>query len=136
MEKSRLDYSKYRIEKAEKELRIAKSLFNDEEFEASTNRSYYAIFHALRSVTVLDGFESRKHSGIISYFNLHYIKTEIFQRDMYLMIDSAFTVRNKTDYEDFYVISPEETQRQIHDAEKILGMIKSYLKIRWEEDQN
>ncbi len=50
MEKSRLDYSKYRIEKAEKELRIAKSLFNDEEFEASINRSYYAIFHALRSV--------------------------------------------------------------------------------------
>ena len=46
------------------------------------NRSYYAIFHAIRSVNALDGFDSSKHSGVISHFNQEYVKTGMFEKNL------------------------------------------------------
>ncbi|MCD7980748.1 MAG: HEPN domain-containing protein [Clostridiales bacterium] len=39
------------------------------QYRTSMNRSYYAVFHAMRAVNVLDGFDSSKHSGVIAHFN-------------------------------------------------------------------
>ena len=69
MDGSVKDLSIYRYERAEKELKTAGELLHGDNIAASVNRSYYAVFHLLRAVTALDGFDSRKHSGIIAYFN-------------------------------------------------------------------
>ena len=50
------------------------------QFKSSVNRSYYAVFHGLRSVTALDQFDSSKHSGVIAYFNYTYVKEGIFDK--------------------------------------------------------
>jgi len=39
-----------------------------ESYKSSANRVYYAVFHAMRAVLILDGFDSKKHSGIIAEF--------------------------------------------------------------------
>jgi uncharacterized protein (UPF0332 family) len=44
-------------------------------FSQSINRSYYAIFHATRALLALNKFDTKKHSGVIAYFNQNYIKT-------------------------------------------------------------
>ena len=74
MDSSVIDLSKYRLDTAKGDLKAARLLFDATEFRSSVNRSYYAIFHALRAVLALDGFDSSKHSGIISYFNLTTLK--------------------------------------------------------------
>ena len=74
MEGNIIELSKYRFSNAKEDLESAQLLLGDGKYKASANRSYYAIFHALRSVTALDQFDSNKHSGIISYFNKHYVK--------------------------------------------------------------
>ena len=56
MEGSVIDLSKYRYQSAVEDLAAAKTLLNAEQYKASVNRSYYALFHALRAVTALDGF--------------------------------------------------------------------------------
>ena len=78
MEGSLVDLSKYRLSTAKSDLNAAKVLYSAKEFRGAVNRSYYAIFHALRAVLAMDDFDSSKHSGIIAYFNQHYIKTEVF----------------------------------------------------------
>ena len=80
MEGSVKELSKYRFEKAQSDFETAKSLYELKQYRASINRSYYAIFHALRAVVALDGFDSSKHSGIIAFFNLHYVKEGIFDK--------------------------------------------------------
>ena len=72
MDSSVIDLSKYRLDTANADLKAARLLFDATEYRSSVNRSYYAIFHALRAGLALDGFDSSKHSGIISYFNLNY----------------------------------------------------------------
>ena len=44
-------------------------------------QAVYAVFHAMRAVLILDGFDSKKYSGIISEFQRLYIKTGIFAKE-------------------------------------------------------
>ncbi|MBO7474279.1 MAG: HEPN domain-containing protein [Ruminococcus sp.] len=97
MDSSVIDLSKYRLDTAKGDLKAARLLFDATEFRSSVNRSYYAIFHALRAVLALDGFDSSKHSGIISYFNLNYVKTDVFSREISKIISSAYRLREKAD---------------------------------------
>ena len=131
MEGSVVDLSKYRFSKAQDNLETANVLFDLGKLEDSINRSYYAIFHAMRSVTILDNFDSSKHSGIISYFNLHYVKSGFFDKDMSDAINTAFKLRQKSDYQDFYVVSKEQTQAQVEKAKLIINIIQTYLQKRW-----
>ena len=131
MEGSVVDLSKYRFEKARDNLETARVLFGLEKLEDSINRSYYAIFHAMRAVTVLDNFDSSKHSGIISYFNLHYVKSGIFDKDTSDIINTAFKLRQKSDYQDFYMVSKEQAQTQIEKADLIISRVHPYLIKRW-----
>ena len=133
MEGSVADLSKYRFGNALEDLDAAKSLLEEKKFRQSVNRSYYAIFHALRSVTALDRFDSKKHSGIIAYFNRTYVKTGIFDKEVSQIIDSAFRLREKADYQDFYAVSAEQAGLQIEKAEKIIKTIRPYLENKWTE---
>ena len=126
------DLSKYRIEKAKEDLATAKSNFAAGSYRASVNRSYYAIFHALRSITALDQYDSGKHSGIIAYVNQHYVKTGVFNKDFSKLIDSAFRLREKADYEDFYIVSIEDAKKQIENAETLIVIVEQYVKEKWQ----
>jgi len=127
------DLSKYRLKTAKEDLATAKKNFEDASYRASVNRSYYAIFHALRAITALDHFDSGKHSGIIAYVNQHYVKSGIFDKEFSKLIDSAFRFREKADYEDFYVVMIEDARKQIEKAESVIAMIDEYVLGRWTE---
>lgn len=127
-----IDLSKYRFDTATENLDAALTLLNDRKFKASVNRSYYAIFHVLRAVTALDEFDSSKHSGVIAYFNRTYVKEGIFDRSVSKMIDTAFRLREKADYQDFTIISREQAQEQLDKAEKIINVVKLYLIEKWD----
>ena len=71
MESSLIDLSKYRLDRAKEDLETAADNLSSGKYRASVNRSYYAIFHALRAITALQNFDSGKHSGIIAFFNQH-----------------------------------------------------------------
>jgi uncharacterized protein (UPF0332 family) len=108
-----MDLARHRLDVARECLRDAEQSISFGSFAASANRSYYCVFHAMRAVLALDGFDSKKHSGIISEFQRCYIKKGIFPTRFSSLITSAFNLRNKSDYEDFYIASKEEVQHQI-----------------------
>lgn len=127
------DLSKYRLETAKDDLATAKKNFEDARYRACVNRSYYAIFHALRALTALDQFDSGKHSGIIAYVNQHYVKGGVFDKGFSKLIDSAYRLREKADYEDFYIVAIEDAQKQIEKAEAVLAAVEAYIQTRWME---
>ncbi len=57
MDKELWNLSQYRMEQAERCIRSAKVLAEDEDYKGSANRSYYAIFHCMRSILALEGFD-------------------------------------------------------------------------------
>ncbi|GAB1477133.1 hypothetical protein MASR2M70_19690 [Bacillota bacterium] len=127
-----IDLSRHRSNKAEENLAAAKILFYSDHFAEAINRSYYAIFHSLRSLLAYDQFDSKKHSGIIAYFNQHYIKTDKICSELSVILNQAFTIRNKSDYDDFFIASKQDAADQISKSEFFLAAIKniSHLYIR------
>ncbi len=133
MEGSVIDLSKYRYGQAEEALCDAEALLEASSLKSSVNRSYYAIFHCIRAVTALDEFDSSKHSGVIAYFNKEYVKTGIFEKEISKILDSAFRLREKADYEDFYLVSCESASEQLNRARRLLNIVHVYLEQRWKE---
>lgn len=127
LDKERIDLAQYRLEKAKGCLKTADVLYEIEDFMTAANRSYYAIFHAVRAVLALDGVDRKKHSGVIAYFQEHYIKTGQFEKQYSTVLKNSFLVRQESDYEDFYVISKDDIKRQIDDAKQFVGEVEHYL---------
>lgn len=125
MGKSAAELSKYRYEQAKQCIKSANVLVAAEDYKGAVNRSYYAIFHAMRSVPALENKDFSKHSGVAAYFRKEYIKTGIFDIELSDIISSAFDVRSNSDYDDFYVISKEEVEEQIANAMKFCDEVKA-----------
>ncbi len=128
MERSLNDLSKYRFETSLEDIDDAKLMFDNGRYKNTLNRAYYSIFHAIKSVVILDGFDSSKHSGIIAYFNQNYVKTGIFPKEISKIIRAASENREKADYHDFFIASKEEAESQIERAREFSAQISRYLK--------
>ena len=85
------------------------------------------MFYALKAVLVLEGTDFKRHKDVIAYFNKEYVAGEVFPRDVGKRIGRLQTIREASDYDDFYVASLEDTKSQIETAEFILPLIKAYL---------
>lgn len=119
--------SNARFEHATECLDAAKSLLDSKSYKSAANRSYYAVFHAMRSVLAFDEIDMKHHSGVISEFRRLYIKTEIFDIKLSNIISILFNIRTDSDYDDFFCISKEEVLEQIQNAEYFLNEIRTYL---------
>ncbi|MDO4920457.1 MAG: HEPN domain-containing protein [Phascolarctobacterium sp.] len=123
--------SKHRFAQAERSLASAKLLIANGDFEGAANRTYYAVFHALRSVLALDKKDFSKHAGVISYFRREYIKSGIFPVEASVIIGDAFDIRSDSDYDDYYEVTEEEIRSLLDSVETLLGWIETYLCERW-----
>ncbi len=113
MEKRLRDLSKYRMEKAIDDIETSRIMLDNTKYSQSINRSYYAMFHAVRALLALSKFDSHKHSGLISYFNRHFIKSGKIEVEYSKMLTTAFKIRNDSDYKDFYIIAREDAEQQL-----------------------
>ncbi len=127
MDGSLNDLAFYRLEKAKEDLVRSKREFEISDYKLTLNRSYYAIFHAIRAVNTLDGFDSSKHSGVIAHFNQFHVKTEEFPSDISKKIANAMNIRQLSDYDDFYIASKKVAEEQVQVAEDILNLVEQYL---------
>ena len=91
------ELAKYRYERGMEELQNAKEVMGSGSYKLALNRSYYAIFHAMRAVNVLDEFDSSKHSGVIAHFNQYHVKTGDFDKRASKIIQNAMEMREHAD---------------------------------------
>lgn len=116
-----------RFAHAQECLGAAESLLQADSYKSAANRSYYAIFHAMRAVLAFDGIDMKHHSGVIGEFRRLYIKTGVFDVKLSQIISLLFDVRTESDYDDFFVISKAEVVDQIANATEFLQAIGVYL---------
>ena len=130
MDNRKQELSRYRLEEAERCLRSAKMLFEAEDYKSAANRSYYCAFNAIRSIFALQGKDYQKHSALMTFFRSEYIKTHIFDNKLSDILRDLFYIRNKSDYDAFYVVDRQDISEQIENTEYFLEQIKLYLNDR------
>lgn len=122
------ELSDYRIEAAKETLQTARLLYENARYKDSVNRSYYTIFHSMRAVLALEGVDYKKHSGVISHFREKYVKTSIFSKKLSIIVGRASLIRNQSDYEDFFLVSAEDAEKQLLDAAEFYAAVCAYLR--------
>lgn len=123
----KIDLAKRRMSKAKDCLNDSAHLIQNGGYKSSANRSYYAVFHAIRAVLAFNDFDSKKHSGIISEFRRLYIKTGVFNDEVSRIIGRQFDIRSASDYDDFFDISEEIAKKTFEEARFVLSEIEDYL---------
>lgn len=115
-------------------LASAKRDMEAKDYASANNRAYYAVLHAMRAVLALDGEDFKKHSAVIARFTLNYLKPEILPREYSKLISNASLIRNRSDYEDFYICSVSDTNALFSGAERFCAEVEKYLAECYRED--
>ncbi|MDD3337356.1 MAG: HEPN domain-containing protein [Lachnospiraceae bacterium] len=127
MDERKQDLCKYRLQQACETLIVAKECYENKHFKDSINRSYYAAFYSIKSVLALGTIDFKRHKDVISYFNKDFVASGIFPREIGKGLGRLQQKREKSDYDDFYIASAEETVEQLEIAEATISAIKDYL---------
>lgn len=122
--------SQARFDHATECLDAATKLLETGNYKSAANRSYYAVFHAMRAVLAYDQIDMKHHSGIISEFRRLYIKSGVFETRLSDIISILFNIRTDSDYDDLFVISKEEVLEQTQNAKYFLTKIEKFLQTK------
>ena len=126
MDERQLDLSKYRLQEAKDSLKVAERCLEDGFVKDAINRSYYAAFYAIKAVLALGTIDFKRHKDVVAYFNKEYVATEIFPRELGRKLGRLKQLREKSDYDDFYIASKEESERQISVADEFIILAEKY----------
>lgn len=121
------DLARYKLERAREELDTAELLFDNERLKAANNRAYYSIYYSLTAVLCLEPIAFKKHKDTIGYFNKNYVHTDRFPREIGRNISKAAKIRHASDYDEFYIASKEEAERQIQTAKELVDLVDKFI---------
>ena len=63
----------------------------------------------------------------MGYFNKEYVAKEVFPREIGRKLGTLQRVREKSNYDDFYIASKEKADEQFQTAELVISVVKKYL---------
>jgi uncharacterized protein (UPF0332 family) len=118
-----------RLRRAKDHLKSARDLLAADDFADSVSRSYYGIFQAARALLAVEGLESRKHSGVVSLFNRHFVKAGRVEKQIGAILKDAWRQREIADYSDVADFTCDEAQRLLRDAEVFVATIETLVEV-------
>ncbi|MBQ2553640.1 MAG: HEPN domain-containing protein [Prevotella sp.] len=118
---------KLQIEKAHRFLKQAGMVRDMQQWDLSANRYYYACFHAVQALFVHNGLSSKTHSGMLSQFGLHFIKTGIVEDRLGAFLTRMEQLREKGDYNCLFSISEEDLLTIIEPAHELISVIEELI---------
>ena len=100
----------YRVEKADIALEDAAFLAQAGKYNLAANRLYYALYYACTALLISEGIPTKRHSGMITQMNYHYVKTGILSVEDGKLLKIMFDLRHEGDYEDFIEVEKEDIE--------------------------
>lgn len=115
------------LSKAHEKLKTAKIDFDNERYNDSVSRSYYAVYHAISAVLLSKGLHFSSHAQTIGAFNREFIKTKQFPASFTKTIRKLFKERQTGDYDFESHIDTDVAQEDLNHAENILKVCEEFL---------
>ena len=117
-----------RLQQAEESLDEAQFLFDGgKSLRSVINRVYYAMFYAILALLIFEPFGSSKHTAVLSYFNLHFIKNGRLPKELGRAVNKAFELRQRGDYKEIVTIVPEQAEPLLSQAAEFIRAVRQFL---------
>lgn len=118
---------RYEMEKARNTLCEVETLIENNLWNGAANRLYYAVFHAVSALLIHDGHQVSTHQGSHALFGLHYIKSEKLPAEFGRLYSQLQTMREESDYNCIYDVTPEELTEKIDPAKRLIAAIETMI---------
>jgi len=105
----------------------ARDSLRDDHFEAVINRAYYAIFHSIQALLLIEGIDTKTHVGAHNKFREIFIKTHRLDSSLSQFLRRSFDKRQFGDY-DYDDVSKDQAEESLTDAEQFTSAVIQYLK--------
>lgn len=89
----------------------------------------------MKAIFTVEPIDFKRHKDVIAYFNQNYINNEIFPRELGHNIKKAEIIRDNSDYNDFYIVSKNDTESILKTAEDLYKYGIEFVK-KWCENNN
>ena len=116
------------MEKAEQKLAVARKLLASSDYDDAVSRAYYAAFHAVRALLLTAGQNPTTHHGAVTLFNLLFIKTGKFDRELGRFFTNLKDDRETADYELFANVDHALAETAIMEAARLIAESTAYLR--------
>jgi len=110
------DLIKYRTNRSLETLKEADILIQNECWNASVNRIYYACYYAVSALLLKSNIETNSHKGIRQMFGLHFIQKGIVTKEDGRLFSDLFDRRQTGDYDDFVFYEEKTVKLLFKDA--------------------
>jgi uncharacterized protein (UPF0332 family) len=94
-------------------------------FNTAVNRIYYCLFYALSALALKEFFTTSKHQQLIGWFNRNFIKEKLIDRKYGMIINTAFEMRTKGDYDDFIKYNKVEVEKLYEEMKDFIIVIRT-----------
>ncbi|MFA5781308.1 MAG: HEPN domain-containing protein [Bacteroidales bacterium] len=121
------DYIDYRLQKAKETLLEVEILINNEFWNTSINRMYYACFYAVSALLIKYNVETASHSGARQKFGELFVKTGRINRDLAKQYTALFEKRSKGDYNDFFDFDKETVTKLYPLTQALISRIEELI---------
>lgn len=91
------------------------------------NRLYYAVFHAVNAMLLIDNIKTGTHKGTSIQFGKSYVLTGIFSRHDGTLYGQLQIMREKADYQNVFYLKEEEGRELMASAEDLRKRIRDYV---------
>ena len=115
------------LEKGLSALRQSEILFNNQEYDGSVSRAYYAIFHFAQAILFSKGLEAKTHQGVNRLFNLHFVRTGFFEKKYSTILSHAQKAREESDYSPEVPFNKEDASIRIEEAKTFFNKAQTFL---------
>jgi uncharacterized protein (UPF0332 family) len=116
------------IENADKALNVAQLNLDNDFYAAAINRAYYAIFYAANALLATKKLARSKHSGVLSAFRQHFIKTGLLASELSEIYGQILDDRHEGDYEIITATSKEDAEFDVNQARHFVSVVRKWLK--------
>lgn len=113
--------------KSEEALEDARLCRNQQRWNASANRLYYALFHALTALFVNDGVPVGSHNGAKIRFGKEYVLTGLATNEEGKLFSQMETMRERADYDATFTASEQLIHERFSAVEQMIEHIRQLM---------
>ena len=100
---------------------------SQERWNATANRLYYALFHAITALFVSDGIPVHSHNGMKIRFGKEYVLTGLATDEEGKLLSQMETMRERADYDATFKASKALIDERFEAVEKMIQHIKELI---------
>ena len=89
------------------------------------------MFYSILALLIFESYSSSKHSGVLGYFNKHFIKEGIFREDLGRTVNRAFELRQRGDYREYTELTSKQVTPFIKKAQSFVKTIREFLEKKY-----